>query len=112
MECFFQLCNILDTKACNISGTKATAGPQGAGFRKSAAQPKSDNRPYLQYILFATLLGADSKKFYIHGDKAGFDLKVISWLPMGIEIPISVPIVDSHSTPGKPGVSKDDRLHG
>ncbi len=67
-------------KSYNISGTKATAGPQGAGFRKSAAQPKGDNRPYLQYILFATLLGADSNKFYIHGDKAGFDLKVYVYL--------------------------------
>ena len=60
-----------------ISGIKTTTGVQGVGFQLSKAQPKSDPRPYLQYILFATLLGTDAENlFELFGDKFGYDRQV------------------------------------
>ena len=59
-----------------ISGEQTTAGQQGNGFQLSKAQPEDDLRPYLQYILFASLLGADAEKFEIYGDKFGYDSQV------------------------------------
>ena len=59
-----------------ISGIKTTTGVQGVGFQLSKAQPKDDPRPYLQYILFATLLGTDAENFELFGDKFGYDSQV------------------------------------
>ena len=59
-----------------ISGIKTTTGVQSVGFQLSNAQPKDDPRPYLQYILFATLLGADAENFELFGDKFGYDSQV------------------------------------
>ena len=54
----------------------STSGVQGVGFQLSKAQPKDDPRPYLQYILFASLLGADIDNFDANGDRFGFDKEV------------------------------------
>ena len=59
-----------------ISGVKTTPGQQGTGFQLSKAQPEDDPRPYLQYILFASLFGADAENFELLGDNFGFDSQV------------------------------------
>ena len=46
------------------------------GFQLSKAQPGDDPRPYLQYILFASVLGADAENFELFGDKFGYDSQV------------------------------------
>ena len=68
--------NIINTNDLLIPGIKSTAGSEGAGYQLSEAQPKNDSRPYLQYILFATLLGADAENFKLLGDTFGFDSQV------------------------------------
>ena len=59
-----------------FTGMASTSGIQGVGFQLSKAQPKDDPRPYLQYIVFATLLGADPENFEANGDRYGSDKEV------------------------------------
>ena len=71
---------------------KTTAGQQGTGFQLSKTQPKDDPRPYLQYILFASLLGADAENFEIYGDKFGYDSQVkfsVIWVLIGVSFALA-----------------------
>ena len=59
-----------------MSGFKSTQGVQGIGIKKAPSQDPNDPRPYLQFVLFAVLLGSDSQHFEIVADSFGFDQKV------------------------------------
>ena len=59
-----------------ISGFKSTQGVQGIGIKRAPSQDQNDPRPYLEFVLFAVLLGGDSQYFEIVADGFGFDEKV------------------------------------
>ena len=46
------------------------------GIKRAPSQDENDPRPYLQFVLFAVLLGGDSQHFDIVADGFGFDEKV------------------------------------
>ena len=46
------------------------------GIKRAPSQDQNDPRPYLQFVLFAVLLGGDSQHFDIVADSFGFDEKV------------------------------------
>ena len=60
----------------NRIGLKSTQGVQGIGIKRAPSRDPNDPRPYLQFVLFAVLLGSDSQHFEIIADSFGFDQKV------------------------------------
>ena len=44
--------------------------------KRAPSQDQNDPRPYLEFVLFAVLLGGDSQHFDIVADSIGFDEKV------------------------------------
>ena len=59
---------------------KSTCGIQGTGFHLSEPQPKDDPRPYLQYIMYAALLGGDAENFDVYANAYSFDEEVNDFL--------------------------------